>query len=136
MDRLVDTLIGIDPELLHKADQALAKSGVALADAVTAFLEQVVQNGGMPAAMPVRPTWTRRRLDESAAQPPAVLDQAAAKAEPPVQPEPPKEAPPKAASSAALQDDDEFEEAVREVAKGSVYTSAEIKAYLQQMEGL
>lgn len=95
MDRLIDTFFGVDPELLHQADQILARHGISLSEAVVAVLEQVVR-------------------DQS---PPAQLLEAAGR-----EPEPIAEA-----------DDEQFEEAVQHVAKGSVYTSAEIKAYLRQM---
>lgn len=95
MDRLVDPFFGIDTELLHQADQALARQGVSLREAIVAYLEQIVETQGAP---------------------PAVLDACGAK---PAIPE---------------MDTEAFEEAVADVARGSVYTSHEIKAYLQQME--
>ena len=95
LDRLIDTFFGIDTELLHQADQVLARQGVSLRDAVTGYLEQVVKEGRVPG----------EPLAEAATVPAEEMGSEA------------------------------FEDAVADVAKGSVYTSAEIKAYLRQMEG-
>lgn len=96
MDRLVDTFFGVDTELLHQADQVLARHGITLQEAIVAVLKQIVREQ----------------------KPPAPLAEAAG-----VQPQPAVEA-----------DGEEFEEAVQNVARGSVFTSAEIKAYLQHMD--
>ena len=95
LDRLIDTFFGIDTELLHQADQVLARQGISLRDAVIGYLEHIVEAGRAP------------ELPEADTAP----------------------------VSAGEMETEAFEDAVADVAKGSVYTSAEIKAYLRQMEG-